>query len=497
MPTTPPTIAALPAPPDPNNRATFNALAYPWSVAQQTFGTQLGLVASNVYSNANDALNQANNAAASAVAATNNGAAQVALATTQANNAAASAVAATNNGAAQVALAAQAAAISAASANYKGPWAGLTGALNTPASVSHNNVFWALNYNLADVLSATPGLSAAWTQISGATIKRSTRTSNTVLGTADTSKLISLSGTFTQTFAAAAALTDGWFVYLQNSGTGDITLDPSGSELIDGLSGYIMYPGETRLIQCDGLTLSSIIIQAFTRTFTSSGTFTKPPGYLQFSGLLWAGGGGGAMNNNGVGSGGGGGACHPFLIPSASLSTTQSVIIGAGGAGATTSGASGAVGGTSTFGPINSYGGSGGYGPDNSYGGGGGGIMSAGSSSAGGKPSVYPQNNASVDNPGFGGGGIFYNGSSSFAGSSVYGGASSGVAAMGRSVYGGGAGGAAGGVGSSSVYGGAGGNASTTGAASPGAAPAGGGGHGRYTAGGAGGRGEMRIWGVM
>ena len=56
MPTvTPPTITALPAPPDPNNRATFNTLAYPWSVAQQTFATQVGAVATNVKANADDA----------------------------------------------------------------------------------------------------------------------------------------------------------------------------------------------------------------------------------------------------------------------------------------------------------------------------------------------------------------------------------------------------------------------------------------------------------
>lgn len=55
MPTTPPSITALPSPPDPANRATFNTLAYPWSVAQQTLATQLGAVATNVYDNALEA----------------------------------------------------------------------------------------------------------------------------------------------------------------------------------------------------------------------------------------------------------------------------------------------------------------------------------------------------------------------------------------------------------------------------------------------------------
>lgn len=67
--TSPPTITALPSPPDPNNRATFNTLAYPWSVAQQTLATEVGAVAANVYSNAQEAQTQASASAASAASA--------------------------------------------------------------------------------------------------------------------------------------------------------------------------------------------------------------------------------------------------------------------------------------------------------------------------------------------------------------------------------------------------------------------------------------------
>jgi hypothetical protein len=52
MPTTPPSITALPTAPDPNDRSTFNARAYPWSAALNTFGTQLSAVAENVKANA-------------------------------------------------------------------------------------------------------------------------------------------------------------------------------------------------------------------------------------------------------------------------------------------------------------------------------------------------------------------------------------------------------------------------------------------------------------
>lgn len=47
-------------------------------------------------------------------------------------------------------------------ANFKGSWSSLTGALNVPASVYHNGQMWTLVQNLANVTTATPGVSAAW-----------------------------------------------------------------------------------------------------------------------------------------------------------------------------------------------------------------------------------------------------------------------------------------------------------------------------------------------
>lgn len=67
--TSPPSITALPTPPDPDDRATFNSRAYPWSVAQQTLATEVGAVATNVYNNATDAASSATSAAGSASAA--------------------------------------------------------------------------------------------------------------------------------------------------------------------------------------------------------------------------------------------------------------------------------------------------------------------------------------------------------------------------------------------------------------------------------------------
>lgn len=67
--------------------------------------------------------------------------------------------------AASATLAQTAQTLATALANYKGLWSTLTGALAIPASVFHNGVFWALLSNLANVTTATPGVSASWTPI--------------------------------------------------------------------------------------------------------------------------------------------------------------------------------------------------------------------------------------------------------------------------------------------------------------------------------------------
>jgi len=150
------------------------------------------------------------------------------------------------------------------------------------------------------------------------TVRRSARTENTILGAADRGKLIDItSGTFSQTFTAAATLGDGWWCYIRNSGTGDITLDPDGAETIDGLAAYIMYPGECRLVQCTGVAFFSVVVTPFRRAFTATGTFVKPPGYLKFQGYLWGGGGSGRKHTTASAkSGGAGGACAPIDVPS-------------------------------------------------------------------------------------------------------------------------------------------------------------------------------------
>lgn len=341
------------------------------------------------------------------------------------------------------------------------------------------------------------------------TLIREARTSNTQLGTADVGKLIAItSGTFTQTFAAAATLGNGWFVYLQNAGTGQITLDPNGSETIDGLTSYIMYPNELRIVTCNGTSFTTVILDPFVATFDSTATFTTPPGYAAFTGYLWgAGGSGGLAGASSRGGGGGGGACVPFYLSSTAMGASQTITIGAGGASRATANA-GLVGGNSSIGSlVTSYGGGGGgIGAPGGNGGGGGGALSAGQGGSntdnyGGNPNSYTGtagNLALVNNNGYGGGSSR---DATLTGSSAFGGGAGGTSGLqsGSSVYGGSGGAGTDNGGTSytagvSVFGGAGGN--TVGAA--GAVPGGGGASGYGgTASGAGGNGRCIIRGVL
>lgn len=335
------------------------------------------------------------------------------------------------------------------------------------------------NYRKALVTDAA-GAVLSWGQPG---LPRSARTSNTVLGVNDNGTLIDItSGTFSQTFSAVATLGVNWGCIIRNSGTGDVTLDPSGSEQIDGLTSFIMYPGEARLVQCDGAALRSIVLQPFYRAFTTTGTFTKPPGYSYFGGLAWSAGSSGQRTNNAgtASAGGGGGGCFPFLLPASTVAATETVTIGAGGAAVTTV-ANGNLGGNTTFGSLLTV-----YGSSSFTYGGAVGVASALSSAAG---------------AGYG----FETAGSAAGGDAVYGGGSShpsATSATGSSIYGSGAGGGVTNTATpvtpgTSVYGGAGGAGSSAANGTAGTAPGGGGGATQTgTSSGAGARGEVRIWGI-
>ncbi len=260
----------------------------------------------------------------------------------------------------------------------------------------------------------------------GSEVERVARTSNTVLVKANNGNLIDItSGTFSQTFTAAATLGSGWFCYIKNAGTGDITLDPNSTELIDGLSSYVMYPNECRLVQCTGTAFTSVVLSPFVKTITTTQAVIVPPGYTAIDASAWAGGGGGG-GGRGAGAGGirsgaggaGAGGRNMRVIMGQTAGTSITATIGAGGTGGTggssADGDVGTSGGTTSFGTLLlAYGGfrSNGGAQGSTSTGGGGGAASAGSAGSGGGPQPWASsaNRFGLDpinnNIGFGGGG--------------------------------------------------------------------------------------------
>lgn len=495
MPTSPPSITTLPAAPDPSNRSTFNSLAYPWSAALPTFGTEVSAVAVNVKANADEA--QAD-AVATAADRVQTGLDVVAAAASAASAIAAPGVQATSTTSLSVGLGSKSLTIQTGKA-YSVGQSVVIADTSAPSTnwmfgqiTSYNSGTGALVVDVVQTLGS--GTLTAWTisisaspaaDGSTAMLRRAITGADTAQ-LSDSGTLIDItSGTFTLAFSAVTTLGNGWYCYIRNGGTGDVTLDPNASETIDGLTSFVMYPGECRLVQCDGSVLRSIVLNTFSRTFTSSGTFTTPPGYAKFSALIWSGGASGAKATGASSTycAGSGGGCFPFVLDASAFGATETVTVGAGGVAVTTDTTAGNVGGNSSIGALATvYAGSVHY--------------------YGGTALLFGANTATTtDHANFEG-----NTSTGTPRGSIYGGtagSTSGTFLSGNSIYGGAAGGTHNGTtamgAGTSVYGGNGGAASVVGHATAGTAPGGGGGMGLNSVGdsGAGARGEVRIWGVI
>jgi hypothetical protein len=248
-----------------------------------------------------------------------------------------------------------------------------------------------------------------------------------------TNYLMTASTTMAATLPSASAAGVGWAKIFTNASTGTTlatkiqTITP-GSGTLDGLSSIVTYPGDTRIIVCDGTNFESILLKGgavdILYSDTSSGTVTwvAPTGATSFDLTTWgAGGGGGASivstNLYAVGgAGGGGGASNRLRMPAILMPVSNTLSIAKGGLGGTASVAAG-VGGTTSFGALlAAYGGGGGClgsATTGAYipGGGGGGVLSAGSmgvlagvSVAGGQPFIANSSSPVSPNTGDGGG---------------------------------------------------------------------------------------------
>lgn len=326
----------------------------------------------------------------------------------------------------------------------------------------------------------------------------------------DLGKLVSFigaGGNATWTMTSCTTLGAGWWAILDNPTAFTLTL-LSSAGTIDGYAagtGFKMYPGETRYIECGGTNFITRVLHGFFINTTTTFTFSVPPGYQGFDCEIWGGGAGGQPTVNG--GGGGGGTFNHALITAAIMgSTTQTCTVGAGGAITPTAGGETSIGAILT-----AYGGGiGSAGAANSTGGGGGGPTgvggngSANSQPAGGTPAGTTFSGAGggsgsvagVANSlgGGSGGGVGGGDSLGWGGGGGGGGNSSSAANGGCAVYGGGGGsnGSSGAIGGKSLYGGNGGSAASVNGVVPG-----GGGASHATTPGTGASGQIWIRGII
>jgi hypothetical protein len=72
------------------------------------------------------------------------------------------------------------------------------------------------------------------------------------------SLITSTGGAITFAFTTASTLAEGWFVFVRNDGSGALTLDPYGSETIDGQSTKTLQIGESCIVFCDGSEFNTV-----------------------------------------------------------------------------------------------------------------------------------------------------------------------------------------------------------------------------------------------
>lgn len=191
----------------------------------------------------------------------------------------------------------------------------------------------------------------------------------------------------------------GTDVAVADGGTGASTLAANAVLLGNGTSALqTVAPGTSgNVLTSNGTTWTSAAAAASggkaadQQVFTSSGTWTKPSGFGAKAYVLiqcWgAGGGGSRAVSTTVLSGGGGGQYSELIILLSSLGSTETVTIGAGGAGRTASSGDGTAGGNTTFGSwLTAFGGGGGS--QSGYGAIGGSPSGAGVAGSGGNIAV-------------------------------------------------------------------------------------------------------------
>lgn len=230
-------------------------------------------------------------------------------------------------------------------------------------------------------------------------------------GTAD--DIDTISGMADNSLLVLFASDNGTDALTLKHGTGNIScFGGADIELSEGIA-VCFYDGTTVFV-VGGEGGETQLSAASPRVYTANDTWTKPAGLVYVVVEVFGGGGGGGgadttgAGQASVGAGGGEGGYSKEKILEASLSATETVTVGAGGAGS--AGGNGATGGTTSFGAhCQSTGGSGGIktsatSTNNSAPGGAGGIGSGGDINRGGNPGQLALSTGGIGVGGAGGG---------------------------------------------------------------------------------------------
>lgn len=128
----------------------------------------------------------------------------------------------------------------------------------------------------------------------------SSKNGNYTFGVADRAGAFnSTGGAITFNFDPTSTLTDGWFVYVRNDGSGTLTLTPYAGQTIDGEATKALSLGESCIVICDGTNLLTVgygrelssVVSAVAVNLAGSGTYTldatEVAGQVQnYTGLL-------------------------------------------------------------------------------------------------------------------------------------------------------------------------------------------------------------------
>jgi hypothetical protein len=99
---------------------------------------------------------------------------------------------------------------------------------------------------------------AALTAMGALLCSSSAKTGAYTVVAGDKGKVITCDGTFSLSLTAAATLGDGFAFGVWNTGSGTITIDPSGSELIDLATAKVVTAGKFAIVYCESTKFATV-----------------------------------------------------------------------------------------------------------------------------------------------------------------------------------------------------------------------------------------------